>query len=133
MKLVVDANVLISALIKNSGARKVLLNPANELYVPEYIVQEIYAYIDVISKKNGLSREENLRALEILLKYCKQVPPAFYLDKLGEAVKIMKRIDEKDAQYLALAMSFQNDGILSEDRHFEKQNVAKMWKIKDLI
>lgn len=45
----------------------------------------------------------------------------------------MKRIDEKDAQYLALAMSFRNDGLLSEDKHFEKQNVVKLWKIKDLI
>lgn len=133
MKLIVDANVLISALIKDSTARKVLLDPKHEMYTPEYIVQEIYAYVDVISKKNSLSRDENLRALEILLKYCKQVPPAFYLDKLKEAIEIMKKIDEKDAQYLALAMSFKNDGILSEDKHFEKQNVVKVWKIKDLI
>lgn len=88
MKLVVDANVLVSALIKDSAARKVLLNPANEFYVPEYIIQETYAYVDVISKKNGLSRDENLRVLEILLKYCKQVPPVFYLDKLGKPSKL---------------------------------------------
>lgn len=132
MKLIVDANILIAALIKNSAARNVLLDPMHEFYVPDYGVQEIYAYLDIISRKSGLSREQILRVLDTLLKYCRQIPTAFYADKLKEAIAIMKKIDEKDAPYLALSLSFPNDGILSEDKHFEKQTVVKTWKIKDL-
>jgi len=37
LKLLVDTNVLIKALIKNSMTRGALLSPSYDLFVPEYV------------------------------------------------------------------------------------------------
>ncbi len=50
-----------------------------------------------------------------------------------EAIRIMKPIDPEDAVFIALALSTQNEGIWSEDKHFEKQDTVRIWKTKDLI
>lgn len=41
MKLVIDTNILISALIKNSVTRELLLFPTMEFMLPEYALEEI--------------------------------------------------------------------------------------------
>jgi predicted nucleic acid-binding protein len=56
-----------------------------------------------------------------------------YLQMLPKAVEIMEYIDVNDSPYLALAMSFKNDGIWTEDTDFEKQTTIKVWKTKDLL
>ena len=48
------------------------------------------------------------------------------------AKEIMKNIDQDDAVFLALALCNPNDGIWTEDAHFEKQNIVKVWKTTDL-
>ena len=50
-----------------------------------------------------------------------------------EAQKIMSPIDVKDSIFIAIALSTHNEGIWSEDRHFEQQNRVKVWKTKDIL
>lgn len=133
MKLVVDANILISGLLKDSTVRHIIVSSGHDLYAPRFCVQEILANVDLICKKNKLSRQANLKVLSTLLKYIYEVPAEFYKEKLDEAYKIMKKIDAKDTPYLALALSFDCDGIWTEDKHFEKQNKIKVWKTRELI
>ena len=52
---------------------------------------------------------------------------------MGEAMKIMSKIDEKDAQFIAVALSIKNDGIWSNDKHFEKQEKIQVFKTIDII
>jgi len=42
--------------------------------------------------------------------------------------KIMENIDPDDAVFLALSFCSPNDGIWTEDAHFGKQDVVKVWK-----
>ena len=44
----------------------------------------------------------------------------------------MRDIDEKDAPIIACALAISNEGIWTEDKHFEKQNRIKIWKTKEL-
>ena len=53
--------------------------------------------------------------------------------KMKEAMEIMKNIDIDDSPILACALAIQNDGIWTEDKHFDKQNKVKVWKTKYLI
>jgi predicted nucleic acid-binding protein len=57
----------------------------------------------------------------------------FYEEKIKEALKIMVDIDIKDTPYVALALSFDNDGIWSEDKGFFKQDKIKVWKTQEII
>lgn len=46
MKLVIDTNVLISALLKNSVTREILLFPSLEFLLPEYALEEARGSLD---------------------------------------------------------------------------------------
>jgi predicted nucleic acid-binding protein len=54
MKLVVDTNILVSALIRDSVTRKILLDPRISAYVPEHFLGEIEEHHDQIIQKSGL-------------------------------------------------------------------------------
>ena len=56
-----------------------------------------------------------------------------YLYFVGEADEIMGEIDKGDVVFIALALSFENDGIWSDDGHFLKQDVIKIYRTCDLI
>ena len=52
---------------------------------------------------------------------------------MDEALVIMGEIDEKDTQFIALALAINNDGIWSNDRHFDKQEKIKIYRTIDII
>ena len=45
---------------------------------------------------------------------------------MNEAKEIMDKIDPSDTPFIALALVVENDGIWSDDRHFEEQNRIKI-------
>jgi predicted nucleic acid-binding protein len=61
------------------------------------------------------------------------VPLDEYEDKIDEAMEIIGKIDEKDIQFVALALSIKNDGIWSNDKHFEKQEKVQIYKTANII
>lgn len=133
MKIVIDTNIIISGLLKDSITRKILLSELFEFYLPEIVMVEVNKHIPYIAKKSNLSEEQIKSLLNIFLKNFKLVPINEYSDKMNEAIKIMEKIDEKDSQFIALALSIKNDGIWSNDRHFEKQKEIQVFKTSDII
>ena len=45
MKLIIDTNILISSLLKNSTTRELLLNESFEFYLPEMVMIELKKYL----------------------------------------------------------------------------------------
>jgi len=133
VKLVVDTSILFAALLKKSTVRELLLNPLFEFYVPEFGIEEIEKHVDEIADKSGLSVENVYLLLGVLLSSIQVVPAEKILKKYREAEKIMGRIDRDDVPFVALALSFPNEGIWSEDKHFLKQKKAKVWRTQDLL
>jgi predicted nucleic acid-binding protein len=133
MKLVIDTNILISALIKDSATRELLLLPSLEFFLPEYALQEIEAHKAQISRRSGLSESEIDVVLSILLENVGIVPASNIKPYLKKADKIIGRVDPSDTPFVALALSIKNDGIWSNDRHFEKIKGIKVWKTSDLL
>lgn len=54
-------------------------------------------------------------------------------DKLETAEDIIGKNDTKDIPFIALALSIDNDGIWTEDKHFNKQKIIKIYSTSDLI
>lgn len=58
MRLVLDVNVLISALIRDSTTRNIIINSEFDFYFPEPSLNKIRKYQAYIIGKSGLSEIE---------------------------------------------------------------------------
>ena len=133
MNVIIDTNILISGLIKDSTTRKILFRPDIKIHFPDILLLEVSKYLPEIAKKADLPKKEIRRLLNLLIKNFHIVPLSDYKKQLKEAHEIIGKIDKKDTPFIALALSLKSDGIWSEDKHFEKQKTIPIFKTKDLI
>ena len=133
MKLVVDTNIVTAALIRDSVTRKILLDPRISAYVPEHFLGEIEGHREYIVKKSGLSDREFIMILNGVISKLTIVPMNDFKDCMPRAFNVMNRIDEDDTPFIALAISFDNDGIWTQDEHFDRQHMVPIWKTADLL
>ena len=133
MKIIIDVNVFISASIRNSMTRGLLINSGYEFCFPEPSLHKIRKYQSYILEKSGLSELEFLVVLHTLLRFVRIIPfeeIAAYWDKAQE---IMEHIDPEDVTFIAAALSQKNAIIWSNDRDFERQDQVICLKTKDLV
>ncbi len=50
-----------------------------------------------------------------------------------KAEKLLGHVDEKDVPFLALALSFMNEGIWTKDKDFLEQDIVKVWSTTYLM
>jgi predicted nucleic acid-binding protein len=133
LKLVIDTGILISALIKDSLTRQILLYPQMEFFLPEYALEEIEAHKNTISRRSGLGREDIDIVLSLLLENITIIPASVIKQNLKKANKIIGKIDPFDVPFVALCLSVENDGIWTNDKHFENLTEIKAWKTSDIL
>jgi predicted nucleic acid-binding protein len=133
MKLVVDANIIFAALLKDAETRKILLFPEYYYLTPDFIKIEIENHKDEIIERLNISRRIVDELLSMIFSNIKLVEYDKYEKRIDKAYNAMKNIDEDDTPLIALCLSIPNDGIWTEDRHFQKQNLVKIWKTRDII
>lgn len=126
--LVIDTNKIIAALIKDSLTRKIILH--NRFITPDFTLKEIKKYTDLILKKSGLNVEEFNLVLNILFETIEIIPIKHYEEYLSKAS--LEIDDIKDVPFVALAMA-KNTGIWTDDAHFNKVNLVKIYKTEDII
>ena len=133
MKIILDVNVILSALIRDSTTRKIILNSKFDFYFPEPSLHKIRKYKDYILEKSGLSEEEFDKLMATLFKYIKLMSTEEIGKNWDEAKKIMEHIDPEDVVFIAAALSMEDSVIWSDDGHFEKQDKVKVLKTKELF
>ncbi len=132
MRLVLDTNILMAALIKKSVTREIIMHPNMEYLVSEFIFQEMIKHKEQILQKSELSNDQFNTLLNTINEKLILIPHEEIQHK-EKAQDIMRPIDIKDSIFIAIALSTNNEGIWSEDKHLEKQNIIKVWKTKDLM
>ncbi|MBI2208008.1 DNA-binding protein [Candidatus Woesearchaeota archaeon] len=132
MKLVIDVNVVLSALLRGSTTRKLILESSDNLYFPEPSLEKIQKYKEYILEKSGLSVKEFDKLLEILFKYIKLVPTKDLQNHWSQAKKIMEHIDTEDVVFIAAALAL-DAAIWSDDKHFERQKAITIRKTSDMV
>lgn len=130
MKLVVDANVLISALIKEGKTDDVLFMPFLELNTVDFVFEEFYKHGIEIIKKTKRNAESFIYLYEAFSKTINTFPVSNYKDKLKEAEIISP--DPNDYHYFALALKL-NCPIWSNDKRLQNQDKVKIYTTEDLI
>lgn len=133
MRLIVDTNVILSALLKKGLNRKLITTDIIEFYTVDYVLDEIEEYKEYILKKSHLSEDKFEILLGFFMENIMIIDDKKIKGKIKEAKNIMKDIDIKDAPILACALAIQNDGIWTTDKHFDKQNKVRVWSSKDLL
>ena len=130
IKIVVDANIIISALI-GGRARIILFDKKFEFLTTFHTIKEVEKYIPTISQYSNTSQKEIKDALALLpLKIYRRT---YYKNFIKESEKLMKKIDPDDVDILALCLK-ENTYILTEDKHFDKlSNKIRVLKIKDFL
>ena len=84
MRLVLDTNVILKALIRDSKVRAVLLNPTHRLLIPEHRIEETRRHMSLVIDKSGLTEGEVNIVLDALQFNMKLVPSEKVLGKLSE-------------------------------------------------
>ena len=132
MILVVDANILFSALIRNGITRKILVLSGYDFYAPEFTIQELTKHLAELQKKTGLDKEKLAERIDELLAASNLVLVPF--EEFEEQKDLSGKIspDPGDVAYLALALHL-NCSLWSNDAVLKKQKRVKVINTKELI
>lgn len=119
MNIVIDSNVLFSALIRDSTTRKLILEYDGFFLFPSFIFEEIGKHKGELLQKSGMPAEEFNALLDILLEKVIIVPAEALLRHRKEAWDLVKDIDPDDAVFVACALAFPGSVIWSDDKHLK--------------
>jgi len=133
MRLVVDTNRIIAALIKDSTSRKILLSDEIDFLTIEITQQEIEDHRQELLDKTRLTNEQLNLALSLLFSRISVVSDIVVESKMEEAEKIMDALDPDDTPFVALALAVENDGIWSDDKHLKQQTRIRIWETENLL
>lgn len=131
MRVVIDSNRIIAALIKDSTTRKILFDDYFDFIAPEFVKSEIEKYRDEIISKSHLTKDKFDILLSFVFEHIKIVPKIEYKILVKELEKEI--FDFKDISYLAVSVAKSAEGIWSHDPHFKEQNKVKVFTNIDML
>ena len=126
MDIVVDASIIIAVIVNESSKLAIIqATQTADLIAPASIHWEIGNAFSAMFKRNRISLEESLKAVEIY----KQIPIRFVEVELEEALSIAKQwnIYAYDAYLLRCAQKY-NAGLLTLDETL--LTIAEQFKVK---
>ena len=130
MKLVIDTNIIISALIKEGITRRIILSPFIEFITPEYSFKEISKYENIIFKKAKLSHDDFRLIINIIFEKIQIIPKKEYEDKIKVAKNMIR--DVNDIPFIALYLASKSDGIWTNDKDFKTRKDLLVFRTKEL-
>ena len=132
MKLVVDANVVISALIADSKTCELIVTLEPDLLTPEFVYDEIGNYTELIVQKSGMSPERVAQFIHLLFQYIEVVPAQEFYPHIEEAEAAIGYTDPDDVPYVACALA-EDAAVWSDDTDFDEQTLVETYSTSDVI
>ena len=132
MKLVVDANVVISALIADSKTRELIVTLEPELLTPEVVHDEIGNYEALIVEKSGMELRRVRQFLALLFQYIETVPASEFYPYIEEAGDAIGATDPDDVLYIACALA-RDAGVWSDDSDFDEQDLVPVFTTSEIV
>ena len=132
MKLVIDANVVISALIADSKTRELIVTLEPDLLTPAFVYDEIENYEELIVEKSGMEPSRVAQFIDLLFQYIEVVPADEFYPAIDRADEAIGDTDPDDVLYLACAIASEG-GIWSDDSDFDEQNLVEIYSTSAVI
>ncbi len=138
LKVVVDTNKIIAALLREGRVRRVLLHPGLELLLPKYVLEEIKEHREEIVQKVP---EE---ALDLLLEKLSTKIRVVSVEEVSErtlqqALKIAGGFDPDDYPFIAVSLGF-DAPIWTNDKNLIKHGLESKeytaidtWAVEKLL
>lgn len=101
--------------------------------MPEYAIEEFIKHRDVIVRKSGLKPNDLDILIGLIFENVITIPMSSFKKYISRAQEIMNDIDLNDSPFIALALSFENDGIWTQDKDFDRQSIIRVWKTHQLL
>lgn len=132
MKLVVDANVIISALIADAKSRELIGTLEADLITPKFVTEEIENYEELVAEKSGMRPERVTQFIELLFQYIEVIAASQFYSRITDANDAISEVDPDDVLYLACALETDAD-IWSDDTDFAEQDLVVTHTTSDII
>jgi predicted nucleic acid-binding protein len=129
----VDANIVVAAFLRDSTVRRVIALSFIDLFVPEFLHEELAKHAPLLRKRAGVSEGAASELLRRIEGYFKTVPREALLPHWSRAASCMAPIDPRDTAYLATALAIPCEGIWSDDPHLKAQRLVPCWSTKELL
>ena len=131
MRIVVDTNRIIAALVKDSTTRTILFDKSFEFMTSDYTITEIQEHKEELKAKTNSSDAEFDILLDITFEHIKIIPKSDYEDYIDKCKDDIS--DPDDVPILAAAVAIKAAGIWAHDPHFKKQKKVKVFTNMDLL
>lgn len=125
MKIVLDSNRVLAAMIKDSTTREILFDTFFEFIAPDFILTEIRENEGKIIKTANITKGEFEILLALIFEHITIIPETEY-DKFVKSIKD-EITDAEDISYIAVCLASDAHGIWTHDSHFDKQDKVKVF------
>jgi predicted nucleic acid-binding protein len=134
MKLVVDTNVIFSAVIAGGTTRELLLGDSHhlDLAVPEFFFRELDGKVSVLAEKADLDEQAVHVLVDLLCEPIRIVPRAAFETELESARDAIAADDPDDVPFVALALHL-DAAIWSDDSDVAGIDVVPTWRTHELL
>jgi predicted nucleic acid-binding protein len=132
MKLVIDANVVISALVADSKTRELIVTLEPDLLTPAFVYDELGNYEELIVEKSGMDQDRVAQFIDLLFQYIEVVPADDFYPAIEKADEAIGDTDPDDVLYLACAIAT-DAAVWSDDSDFDEQKVVETYSTSAVI
>ena len=122
MNIVIDSNILFSALIKDSVTRRMILEYDGFFLFPSFIFEELEKHKVELLKKSGMKRKNFETLLNLLLQKVLIVSTDVLFRYKTQAYELVKDIDPDDILFIACALAYPGSIIWSDDKKLKQQH-----------
>ena len=132
MKLVVDANILIAALLKDATTRELLLKEGIEFLAPDELLNEIKHLLKnpKIRRRLKLNDDDLYELTSAILSRIEFIPEKIFLDFIKQSVSLVTH--PEDTPYIALSLALKIP-LWSNDLALKEQSLVKVYTTSELI
>lgn len=132
-RLVVDANIVIAAFLRDSTVRRLVGLSFLDLMAPEFLDEEVSKNLPELKRRARLARASAEEVLNQIKQFLIVIPHESTLTEWNRASAAMAGIDSTDVPYVAAALSIPCDGIWSDDSDMKKQGIVPCWTTRELV
>jgi len=130
MDIIVDANILFAAVIKDGITARLMFVDRLHLYAPELLLDEFSKYRDEILEKSHRTTDDFDSVLSELLAIIHFIPKSEFQKMMKVANEISP--DNDDSVYFALALKT-GLPIWSNDARLKKQSAVRIYSTSDML
>ncbi len=131
MDIVVDANIIIAALISPTGhTADLFFSPLLRVFAPELLLEEVEEHKKELLKKTGLTERDFNSLVAFLARRISFFPVIEFLSFLPKAKQASP--DPDDSAYLALALKLCCP-LWSNDKQLKSQSAVRIISTSELL